>query len=166
MKTYAGIGSRETPQHILIKMTEIATQLSRHDFILYSGGAKGADSAFELGAKNQSQIFLPWKGFNGKQGVVPTFNKELVKKYHPKPSNLSDAGWKFMSRNSYQVLGLDLNEPVEFILCWTKDGKASGGTGQALRIAKDHNVPIFNLQNEDAYSSFQTYMSFNHLITL
>jgi hypothetical protein len=89
--------------------------------------------------------------------LVPPFNPDLVKRYHPKSSALSDAGWKFMSRNSYQVLGKDLKTPVEFVLCWTKDGTASGGTGQALRIAKDHNIPIFNFYN--GYSDFSNYMT-------
>lgn len=167
MKFYSGIGSRNTPREIMIKMTEIASVLSRHNYILRSGGAPGADTAFEIGAKTRSQIFLPWENFNeNKQGRVPPFNKELVEKYHPKSSSLSDAGWKFMSRNSYQVLGPSLNDPVEFVLCWTKDGKASGGTGQAMRIAKDYQIPIFNFRNEDDYGKFQTYMLFNHTITL
>jgi len=166
MNAYAGIGSRETPREVQIKMTEIATHLSRHDYTLYSGGADGADTAFEVGAKDQSIIFLPWSGFNGKKGIVPNFVPDMVEKYHPKSSNLSDSGWKFMSRNTYQVLGPDLKSPVEFVLCWTKDGKPSGGTGQALRIAKDYQIPIFNFRNEDDYEKFQTYMSFNHMITL
>lgn len=62
-----------------------------------------------------------------------------------------------MSRNSYQVLEKDLNTPVEFVLCWTKDGKASGGTGQAMRIAKDKNIPIFNLKTD--IEKFSVYMS-------
>jgi len=166
MKPYAGIGARETPLDITNKMAEIATQLSRHDYILRSGGADGADHAFEIGAKDKSQLFLPWEGFKGKKGIVPPLNIEMVEKYHPKPSRLSAAGLKLMSRNSYQVLGPNLDDPVEFVLCWTKDGKASGGTGQALRIAKDYQIPIFNLKNEDAYSSFVSYMFFNHLIVM
>lgn len=166
MNYYAGIGSRETPRHIMIRMTEIATQLSLHSFILRSGGADGADHAFEVGAKENRQIFLPWKGFNGKDGIVPPFVEDMVRKYHPRPSALSNAGWKFMSRNTYQILGPDLDDPVEFVICWTKDGKASGGTGQALRIADAYQIPVFNLQKQDAYETFQTYMLFNHTVTI
>jgi predicted Rossmann fold nucleotide-binding protein DprA/Smf involved in DNA uptake len=49
MKYYAGIGSRETPKEICNKMTEIASLLEKQDFVLRSGGANGADSAFEKG---------------------------------------------------------------------------------------------------------------------
>jgi hypothetical protein len=42
------------------------------------------------------------------------------------------------------VLGLDLETPSKFIICWTKNGKGQGGTGQALRIAKEYGIPIFD----------------------
>ena len=54
-----------------------------------------------------------------------------------------------MARNMHQVLGLTLDVPTDFIVCWTPDGKASGGTGQALRVAKDFSIPIYNLKNAD-----------------
>ena len=156
---YAGIGSRETPRHIQDKMTSIAEKISK-SFCLLSGGADGADAAFEKGAKHK-QIFLPWDGFNGRfvdndQYFVPPLNLDLVKKYHPKFASLSDACKKLMSRNSYQVLGPTLDTPVEFVLCWTKDGKASGGTGQAIRIAESRNIPVFNFQR--GFEDFSRYM--------
>jgi hypothetical protein len=50
-----------------------------------------------------------------------------------------------MARNCYQMLGLDLKTPVEFVICWTPQGKGAGGTGQALRIARDLKIPIYDL---------------------
>ena len=47
-----------------------------------------------------------------------------------------------MARNGYQVLGADLQTPTDFIICYTKDGKGEGGTGQALRIAKDYDIQV------------------------
>ena len=154
---YAGIGSRETPVSICNIMTKIALKLDNLGHTLYSGGASGADEAFEKGATNKI-IFLPWNGFNNKysdniQYIIPDYNEELIIKYHPKFSGLSSGALKLMSRNSYQVLGLDLKSPVDFIICWTKDGKASGGTGQALRIAEAYDIPIFNLQRQDSLRS-------------
>jgi hypothetical protein len=175
MKYYAGIGSRETPKDICLYMTAIAKRLAALGYTCNSGGADGADAAFERGAVINRQIFLPWDGFNKRyidtltklhgndSYLVPSFNTDLVEKYHPKPSALSDEGWKFMSRNSYQVLGKDLKTPVEFVLCWTRDGKARGGTGQALRIAKDHNIPIFNFYH--GYEEFSRYMTMTLLST-
>jgi hypothetical protein len=167
VKYYAGIGSRETPYHICKMMTAIAKRLSSLDYICRSGGADGADDAFEIGAEYK-QIFLPWDGFNGRTAngtsyIVPSYIEEYVFKYHPKPDRLSAAGKKLMSRNTYQILGSDLNTPVEFVLCWTKDGLASGGTGQAIRIAKDRKIPIFNLKTD--VEKFSVYMSQTIMLT-
>lgn len=150
-------------------MTAIAKRLASLGYTCNSGGADGADTAFERGAVINRQIFLPWDGFNKRnvgnltklhgEGsyLVPPFNEELVRKYHPKPAALSEEGWKFMSRNSYQVLGRDLNTPVEFVLCWTREGKLKGGTAQALRIAKDKGIRIFNFYH--GYNEFADYMT-------
>ena len=152
MKYYAGIGSRETPLDIQELMTHLAKQFTKYKYILRSGGADGADAAFEVGAQ-QAEIFLPWNGFNGRyvdstRYYVPPFSYEYVEAYHPAPERLSRAAQKLMSRNTYQILGSDLQSPVDFVVCWTSDGKASGGTGQALRIAQDLHIPIFNLYNK------------------
>jgi len=151
-KTYAGIGSRETPYKVIETMQATSKFLSKYGYSLYSGGAEGADEAFEKGATNKT-IWLPWDGFNGKfenglDYVVPEEAKEFVSKYHPNPKRLSEKAFMLMSRNAYQVLGPDLKSPVEFVLCWTKNGKASGGTGQAMRIAKDYNIPIYNFKTD------------------
>lgn len=166
MKYYAGIGSRETPASVCETMTAIARKLSSLNYVCRSGGAPGADDAFEAGSEYK-QIFLPWDGFNGRKVdnvsyIVPPPVEEYVYKYHPAPDRLSDAAKKLMSRNTYQVLGPDLNDPVEFVLCWTKDGKASGGTGQALRIAKDKNILIFNLKTD--LDKFYTYLNMSMLM--
>ena len=161
MRYYAGIGSRETPYHVCEMMTTIAKRLSSLDYICRSGGAPGADTAFENGAKYK-QIFLPWDKFNGRfideaSYIIPPYNGKYVFKYHPRAYKLTDAGKKLMSRNTYQILGLDLNTPVDFVLCWTKDGLASGGTGQAIRIANDRRIPVFNLKTD--IEKFSIYMS-------
>lgn len=57
MRYYAGIGSRKSPQDILKFMVKIAKSLS-DSYILRSGGAVGADKAFEYGAKDK-EIFRP-----------------------------------------------------------------------------------------------------------
>lgn len=45
---------------------------------------------------------------------------------------------------------IDSNDS-SFVVCWTSDGKDSGGTGQALRIARDRNIPVYNLYNKGVY---------------
>jgi hypothetical protein len=43
-----------------------------------------------------------------------------------------------------QILGKDLKTPVSMVLFWSPDPN-HGGTSQALRIARDHKIVIFNL---------------------
>lgn len=52
-----------------------------------------------------------------------------------------------MTRNSFQALGLNLDRPADFIVCYTDGGKLKGGTAQALRIAADYQIPVFNAGN-------------------
>lgn len=152
MKYYAGIGSRSTPQDIKTLMTLLAGMLGKKEYILRSGGAEGADTAFEAGAI-VAEIYLPWNNFNGRQVdgkryFVPAVTYDFIEAYHPAPERLSIAAQKLMSRNTYQILGQDLQTPCDFVVCWTSDGKASGGTGQALRIASSLHIPIYNLYNK------------------
>ena len=152
-KAYAGIGSRSTPPEIQDQMTMAATQLSYHDLILRSGGADGADAAFERGAEpGKKEIFLPWRGFNRNPSPLCTPLQEaydIAAHYHPVWDKLSDAVRRIMARNSHQILGASLNDPVLFVLCWTPNGIGEGGTGQAMRIAEAHGIPIFNMRVMD-----------------
>ena len=149
-KFYAGIGSRETPESIKPTIERIVKRLNELGYTLRSGGADGADKFFEEYAI-EKEIFLPWKNFNENKSALnkqSTEAFEMAKKYHPVFNKLSVGAQKMMARNCYQVLGEDLESPVEFVICWTKDGKSSGGTGQAIRISEDTGIPVYNLNRE------------------
>lgn len=145
---YAGIGSRKTPGHILQDMIEIARLLASQQYILRSGGADGADSAFEKGCKlenGEMEIYLPWKKFNGNcSNLVVESEKafEIAGQFHPKFKYLKPPAKKLMARNSHQIFGKDLKTPSCFVVCYSE---GSGGTEQAIRIAKHFNIPIYNL---------------------
>jgi hypothetical protein len=161
MKAYAGIGSRQTPVQIQWVMSDIAEVLHADGYILRSGGAAGADDAFYIGIHKAcrftgAQIFLPGDKFNGHraggQGLVdattlPAWPAALltVERYHPSPGKLSGYARRLMARNAMQVLGPNLDVPAKFVVCWTPRGEVVGGTGQALRIAADHGIPVRNL---------------------
>lgn len=155
MKIYAGIGSRKTPSEICEVMTRIATYLAARGWLLRSGHADGADRAFEGGA-TYKEIFLPWAGFNGADGCekgfcVPMITPQMVaiaEAYHPAWDRCSSAAQKLHVRNVCQVLGLDCMTPADMVVCWTPGGTGSGGTGQAIRIAKGYNIPVFDLALE------------------
>jgi len=155
---YAGIGSRSVPTVITNHMTDIAGQLEKVGLTLRSGNAAGSDQAFAKGVE-KAQIWLPHHEFNYDDrnpnhdyklvGYDDEEAIESVSKFHPKPSALGDFGLSAMARNFRQLMGL--NEPdSEFVICWTPDGKDSGGTGQAIRIANHYDIPVFNLYNTDA----------------
>lgn len=157
-KYYTGIGSRETPDDILHFMREVGVVMASAGWILRSGGADGADTAFEIGAwqgrdKPLAQIFLPWKGFNGNLSPLESpapWTFPIAQKFHPAWGRLSSGGRLLMARNIHQCLGTNPYDPIStFLVCWTKGGKIAGGTGQALRIAGSYGIPVYNLGSED-----------------
>jgi len=147
---YAGIGSRSTPPEVLEAFEWLASELAKQGYVLRSGGAGGADSAFEAGcdlAGGQKEIYLPWKGFNGSSSPLHSYANGLeamavAERYHPNFQVLKPAAKSLMARNSFQVLGADLKTPSSFVVCWTEGGKGGGGTGQALRIARDRGIKV------------------------
>ena len=120
---YAGVGSRATPEPVLDLMRRCATRLEVLGYTLRSGGANGADTAFEEGCCRK-ELYLPWPGFNGRQSEFQTVcNKALAlaASLHPRWERLSSPARRLMARNCYQILGTDLASPVDFVLCWTPD---------------------------------------------
>lgn len=135
---YAGIGSRQTPGNILDLMQGIGRHMSHKGYTLRSGGARGADSAFEQFAKLK-EIFTAYDSQFHPQWFTH------ASRYHPRWGKLNERAKELHARNSAIILGANLDSPVDFVVCWTADGRASGGTGQALRIAEDLKIPVYNL---------------------
>jgi hypothetical protein len=148
-KYYTGIGSREAPQDALKQMEALAGRLARYGYVLRSGGAPGADSAFENGCGSGSkEIYLPWAYFNNNPSHLYEITNEalsLAATIHPAWNNLSYPVQKLHARNCYQVLGKDLKTPSEFVVCWTVGGKVKGGTATAINLAKKFNIQVYNL---------------------
>ena len=165
---YAGIGSRRTPPEILQVMRDLAFALAE-DHLLRSGGAPGADSAFQsaLGPQalaERAEIYLPGRSFNGNYSNMPgrvdastqpgwAAALQTVDQFHGAPQYLQPYARALMARNAMQVLGPDLQSPSRFVVAWTPnaliDGREAGGTGQALRIARHYGIPIRNLADPD-----------------
>ncbi len=139
-------------------MEDMSVILKKNGWTVRSGGAKGADTAFEVRTVPQAQIFLPKPGFNGRKVDNETYfylnnpeAEKLAASFHPAWHNCDEYARQFHTRNVFQILGMDLISPSKFVICWTKDGEASGGTGQAMRIAKFHEIPIFNLRKMNKF---------------
>lgn len=149
---YAGIGSRRTPNEILKLMETLAQKLEKLGYTLRSGGALGADLAFEKGVKdpNNKEIFYK-KDAN-------ELTRKIALHFHPSPDSLKKNTYALdlMARNTFQIFGRDLNQPVSFVMCYTPDGcshfstrtRETGGTAQAIAIASFFNIPVYNLANK------------------
>ena len=177
---YAGIGARVTPQPMLDKFTALARDLEAAGLTLRSGGANGADTAFEAGVTSDSSkhIYLPWGGFNdrprgpscdrlpGNCGHYWWQAGEIAATLHPAWRYLTSGAKRLHTRNIFQVLGDDLRSPALFVVCWTKDGaedapsisSRTGGTGTAIALAFNMGVPVFNFQNESASDRLAAFL--------
>lgn len=161
---YAGIGSRQTPSHVLDLMQRIGEICGRQGDVLRSGAAVGADSAFEAGcdmAGGRKEIFLPWNNFNGRssmeRGVWTGDNPKahaMAKQFHPNWGALTSGGRALHARNMHQILGMNLDKPADLVICWTPNGSGIGGTGQAIRVANAHRIPVHDLGKQQVYDKY------------
>lgn len=169
-KIVAGIGSRDTPAEVLGVMTDLGTWMEENGRKLRSGGAAGADQAFEAGFRDPRNraIYLPGQSFKGRSASERGFYdysrlpaaeeaRGTVDRYHPAPQGMKPFVRDLMARNAMQVLGPDLLSPADLVVAYAPGGygnagptdpraaRSEGGTGQALRIARAVGIPIKNL---------------------
>ncbi len=132
-------------------MKKVGESFAKQGWILRSGGARGADKAFEWGALQA----------NGKCEIFKADDEiceeafKIASEVHPAWHRCNDYARRLHARNVFQVLGPDLETPTRFILCWTKDGGITGGTATAMRIATNHGIPVFNLRHENVKQRFR-----------
>ena len=162
---YAGIGSRKAPPQVCKRLRQWGMALAEVDIVLRSGAAAGADTAFELGCdvKNgPKEIYLPWKKYQNNPSpywYIPLEAYEIAADvYGSRWSFVSKETRMFMARDVLQILGITLDTPSNFVVVWTPDGvstrkdrtKRTGGSGQAIALASELEIPVFNLKNPNA----------------
>ena len=152
--TYAGVGARKTPALVLGRMWDIATNLAGRGWHLRKGGAKGADDAFARAAPaDRRTVFFPWRGYNGwsgSEGRALTAGelqalRAAAAPHHPAWQRCAPSVRDLHARNVAILLGADMREPVNAIICWTENGRVQGGTGMAIRLAQHYRIPVLNL---------------------
>lgn len=153
LKKYAGIGSRDTPKHICELMFNIGKHFSQHNWVLRSGHARGADRAFEDGC--DAATFGRKKEIFKGNDSVDRAALDLAEKFHPAWHNCDADAMRLHARNGYIILGSNLDDPVEFVICYAPGRFEWGGTSQALRIAKHYNIPVINLFENDVYKNLK-----------
>ncbi|AHY25428.1 hypothetical protein PS2_186 [Serratia phage PS2] len=171
MKRIALIGSRETPVEYYPLMHAMGKYFSGLGIMAYSGGAPGPDEEFlRYYNKAYTRVIIPYNGFNNhftsQEGVFLWDNlsnqakiKSIIKarsvtSYY---SNCKPIVQKLFSRNSMQILGLECMDPVDAVFFYapeSKFGKVSGGTRVAVEIARNANIPTYNLLNKNVYDRF------------
>lgn len=175
-KYYTGVGSRDTPAYILAIMSCLAGVLESSGFILRSGGAIGADNAFENGVLNpeNKMTFLTAALFRHNRKNELYSQDQLINarmfisqnNIHPIWDRLPTHHKELHTRNTFQVLGVNMNEASNFTVCWTPDGainfddctRKTGGTGTAIKISAYHNIPVFNLRVESHLRRILSYI--------
>ena len=176
---YAGIGSRETPVELKETMKNLGACLSENGYILRSGNARGADKWFSDGCdkvNGNSEIFLPFKDFGGghKHSILIN-NKnllreatEIMKSIKPKSYTWNSKNTPYHRRNVFQILGVNLNTPVDFVICYTNTGSETeydvinrhetSGTSMAIVLADRLDIPVINMYNDGwLYKLYKTY---------
>jgi len=150
--SYAGIGSRFADQkrtkisdNECEKVTAFAKQMQILKLKLFTGGATGIDTAFANGVTEPDMLKIITAKDATQKSIAFTSN------YHPAWLACNDNAQRQHGRNAMLVMGELVDQPMKFVACWTKD-PSLGGTSQGLRIAKAHEIPIFNLYGVEDYS--------------
>lgn len=186
MPYYTGIGARKTPPDILKVMETLAWHLAAKGWTLRSGGAGGADSAFEKGVIRYTQdqdiyptakhanIYIPWRSF---KDIDPLHKdmyvySDIVDKHvrmnaevtasmiHPNWDACSRGAKALHTRNIFQVLGhWQVEKPSRFLVCWApiSGDSITGGTRSAVELAKSKGVEVFNLVREEDYNRISKF---------
>jgi hypothetical protein len=139
-KYYTGVGSRSTPENIMNVMGKLAKVLAYNGWTVRSGGAIGADRAFEAGAIAVGGGREIYFARDANAAAM-----EMASKIHPAWNKCNDYVKKLHARNCFQVLGKDLKTPSSFLVCWTPDGADVGGTRTAIVLARNNNIEVINM---------------------
>lgn len=161
---YAGVGSRETPDDVLLLMIRLGRTLADLGYTLSSGDAIGADRAFWYGATLSPRhrevgcrIYLHKNGYQGRFNdpangflVAPQFTETWEKAQALASAarggfyGLGPGGIALHTRNVFQVYGHTLRAKVKSIYYWAepkgKQERVGGGTNTALQIAIKANL--------------------------
>ena len=131
---------------------------------------KAYSKAVDLGLAKESQfeVYVADQ-YNIRRSTLPrkhlaiVRNKDLISEteriaseVHPAWDRCNEWARGMHSRNCHQILGYDLQSPVDAVICWTPNGKTQGGTATAIRIAMKYDIPVFNLGTKDKESVLQS----------
>ena len=172
-KCYAGIGNRDLTGavdgcyglSIQKVLRRLAVELEKLGYTLYSGGAKGCDAAFESGVSDPAHKRI----FTADDATDET---RAIARAHKLPEEiLLGRKLDLYAREVFQIFGVDQKSPVDFVLCYTRDGCEShetrsmktGGTGFAIELASRQGIPVINLKNAGWEKRLHKLLGFSSL---
>jgi hypothetical protein len=186
MNYWTGVGSRETPEPILEIMSLIGKKLTDLGWVMRSGDAPGADSAFYAGClksenfgRFKPMVYLAGSPIRGRyhDPSMGFYNATLYDTWEDSRTialrirgswigkggeELSEWGKGQHTRNVMQVLGHTLIEPSRFLICWAipvgKRGLVKGGTGTAVKLALEEKIDVINLATDEGYNRAMAFI--------
>ena len=135
---------------------------------------KAYSKAVDLGLAKESQfeVYVADQ-YNIRRSTLPrrhlatVRNKDLISEteriaseVHPAWDRCNEWARGMHSRNCHQILGYDLQSPVDAVICWTPDGAVVGGTATALKLSMKYDIPVFNLGVSDKESVLNDIKNF------
>lgn len=151
-RTYAGIGDVNIPTNIQELMKMIGEELAHQGYVLRTGGAKGADTAFMEGcdkAKGIKEVFYP------SDLHVNNETLKIAKEIHghweycenkqPKQGHKYSFPVQAHCRNMKIINGDQLNNPVEFTIAYQDINQVTGGTWQGIKYSQKLGIKVYNL---------------------
>lgn len=174
---FTGVGSRKITFDGKDDLGSAVQVLSRRFALMAcTGDAEGADRVVWDNALEGHRIRFGPVGrgsYSLHTQVVPPDSEaynlavSIVSKLHPAWRWLKQEYRELHIRNVFEVMGVSISRPSEFLLCWTPDGaeekttKKTGGTATAINVANHFGIPVFNLQNEDCIERLSEYLDVN-----
>lgn len=149
---YAAVGARATPGEYLSVLFDVCAVRGRRGWVLRSGGAPGADTWAERGARSVGGVTEIFRPEHCTQAAY-----ELAAKFCSGWEYLGEGHRLRLGRNCMIVLGADLLTPVSEVVCWSPGGRLVGGTGHTIRVAEAHGIPVDNLGAVPAAPSQQSF---------
>lgn len=168
-----GIGSRKINKAAFSELSQIARRMALSGWTLRSGGAVGADSAWEYG----------WRGFDTKEiykvngtscdiakksgcDVIQSYGdiwldaEDIARNIHPGWDYLDGDSQALHTRNVFQILGIDLNTKSDVVAAYAPPLGASvrGGTATAYNLARAKGIPTFNLWTKAGQRDFFAFV--------
>ena len=135
---------------------------------------KAYSKAVDLGLAKESQFEVyVTDQYNIRRSTLPrkhlaiVRNKDLISEteriaseVHPAWDRCNEWARGMHSRNCHQILGYDLQSPVDAVICWTPNGNMVGGTATALKLSMKYDIPVFNLGVPDKESVLNDIKNF------